>query len=534
MGSASSRGHHTLDVISSAIPASFRSTSFSSSQSSTTSPSSTSSPPSSSSAPIAFLSASAPAPSEANSSFSNATSVPQASSISNAASVIRASSFSNATSVSRASQSPIVATSSRPLVKTPSVPSAPAVKTSAAALSESSSAILGVMPGSSSSQASSSSPPRASVTQPSSSPTSHAPATTSSKSDAPSPSVGVKPSTTPAASSSKSIASPINAPPQTKATAQTTTSTVHITPSTTSTSTSTTTVPPTSTLSSQSLVPVVVTSGVTSFFAPPLVTVLWTSTEPNGSFVTVTNVAANPTAGFSQIGASTGKSGFFHHSGAVAGVFLVVGALVSSFLAYLTFLYLRARRRKRDNHRRWLMNVNRPRGPAAEPQTLQTAQVGDEWSRIPAPHYAPHRASFSQGLGIYHATPRRNAPPAFEEPGEPHSRQSSPSIYPASLPEEGSPVMENSPVSGSSLLPVPPRPPRSQLRSVRIPVTPPQSVSSHSPTSVEDSGNPFVDGNRSPVQQGYVPLDDLMRRPTLLDVRSEAGSDIVRRSSQRA
>jgi len=92
------------------------------------------------------------------------------------------------------------------------------------------------------------------------------------------------------------------------------------------------------------------------------------------------------------------------------------------------------------------------------------------------------------------------------------SVESSPSIYPASLP----PTAEDEPVQP---LP-PPRPRRSHLRdsSKAQLITPPSSVSSHSP--VHDAVNPFLAESESPsVQNGGVQLNEIMGRRTLLDVR---------------
>ncbi|KAJ7630909.1 hypothetical protein FB45DRAFT_551315 [Roridomyces roridus] len=310
----------------------------------------------------------------------------------------------------------------------------------------------------------------------------------------------------------------------------------------TGTTTSTITEAPESTLSQASFIPVTDASGRTSLSLPALVTILSTSSEANGSFVTFTHVVANPT-GFSQA-ISSGGHGFFHNSPAVAGVFVVVGAILTSIVAFGLFIFCRRRRRQRERHRRWLISVNRPRTvdgdepeyPFQTPRTppspppMRDAHMGDthNWG-------IPVRSSLtgSAGLGLYDIPPvRRVQPPQELEQTYPrnsqgpiglaittdHSGRSSPSIYPPTLPAENNedPFSDAEEVSPDMPMP-PPRPRRSHLRDQGQLITPPSSVSGHSPVAESPGlfGLPLENEPRMPPMQ----LNELMGRRTLLDVR---------------
>ncbi|KAJ7783753.1 hypothetical protein DFH07DRAFT_202316 [Mycena maculata] len=327
----------------------------------------------------------------------------------------------------------------------------------------------------------------------------------------------------------------------------------------TGTTTSTITETPESTLSKPSFISVI-ENGKTSFTAPALVTILSTSSEANGSFVTFTHVVANPT-GFSQA-ISSGHASFFQNLGAVAGVFLVVGVIATSIVSFGLFVMCRRRRRRRERHRRWLISVNRPRPvPDEEPQ--------DPFQDIRTPPSPPQMRGLDQNwgipvrisrqgssvshLGLYdlpgERTPvRRVEPPEIHDTDDtgiidgndiglaavsmnqsrPSLAQSSPSIYPPSLPpaNDDGPFEEvrSQPQRHSDPSTPPPRPRRSHLRdppSTAQLITPPASVSSHSPVS--DFANPF--GFSSPEadppasQKPPVQVNELIGRRTLLDVR---------------
>ncbi|KAJ7103559.1 hypothetical protein B0H15DRAFT_942979 [Mycena belliarum] len=313
--------------------------------------------------------------------------------------------------------------------------------------------------------------------------------------------------------------------------------------------TSTITDAPESTLAKPSFVSVVV-NGKTSFTAPPLVTVLSTSTEPNGSFVTFTHVVANPT-GFSQA-ISGGHVSFFRNAGAVAGVFLVVGAIITGIAAFVIFILCRQRRRRRERHRRWLISINRPRPGADESQ-----HTFEDHRTAPSPPMrsvlrnwdittVPHEDESGSGLGLYEVPLTRHSELHANEKHDErydgidrneiglaittnHSRpslaQSSPSIYPPSLPPANddhiSEEAHTQPQRYSDVSVAPPRPRRSHLRdgppNAQL-ITPPSSVSSHSPVS--EFAGPFGFAQKDDeLSHSPLQLTDIMQRRTLLDVR---------------
>ncbi|KAF7310883.1 hypothetical protein HMN09_00631500 [Mycena chlorophos] len=333
-----------------------------------------------------------------------------------------------------------------------------------------------------------------------------------------------------------------NAEPKTSASTATrnTENTAHAatlgSPSVSFTATSTITDTPESTLAKASFVSVIESNGQTSSSAPPFLTVLSTSTEPNGSLVTYTHVVANGPTGISA--AIVQPSGFFHNSGVVAGVFLVVGAILTGLAVFGLYLLCRRQRRRRELHRRWLVSKHRPR-PLSDGDPFSDMRSFDRpWDgRVSSPrgHYSV-------------APPRRVEPPVLYEtfddeidrrvqPGPSDndiglaittdsrkpaaSANSSPSIYPSSLPPVEEEVVV--PMRQIPSPPPPPRPRRSILReqSNKVPVqliTPPSSVSSHSPIS--DAVNPFRAFTETPaVQKTGVQLNEIFARRTLLDVR---------------
>ncbi|KAJ7169852.1 hypothetical protein C8R46DRAFT_215738 [Mycena filopes] len=432
---------------------------------------------------------------------------------------------------------------SAPSVKTPTTPEPP-VKTPTASDNDPSTTMLPAAAASSSS---------------------HGDAPNSSPSAKPSPPAAVKSSSSPGPKSS-AVGKPSSQAPSAKPAGPTSspapppTSPIHGGQvSFTGTTTSTITDPPESTLSKPSFIPIVQSDGKTSFTAPPLVTILSTSREPDGSFTTFTHIVANPT-GFSQA-ISGGHASFFNNAGAVAGVFLVVGGFLTALAAFGIFIMCRRRRRRRERHRRWLISINRPRNlsdvndPFESPRSAPSPPI-----RVVPPAWdTESRQEMSEsGLGLYnvpqtqehrqgHAEPE---PQEFEQlqayydgvgrprqqiglaistnmnQSKPSLAQSSPSIYPPSLPPvnddrpaEAAPLPLRRYSSEASVAPAPPRPRRSHLResSKAQLVTPPSSVSSHSPVS-EFSG-PFgftsVDSERATSQ--HEQLNEIMGRRTLLD-----------------
>ncbi|KAJ7786278.1 hypothetical protein B0H16DRAFT_25759 [Mycena metata] len=391
---------------------------------------------------------------------------------------------------------------------------------------------------------SSASPSHALVTSSSSSKSSAAVKTSGRSTDAsPASPIGHSSSADPASS-------PASPPP---------TSPIHQQVSFTGTITSTITDPP-STLAKPSFISVLESNGKITFTAPPLVTILSSSREPNGSFVTFTHVVANPT-GFSQA-ISGGHASFFSNAGAVAGVFLVVGGILTAIAAFGIFIMCRRRRRKRERHRRWLISINRPRSVMDDPFQSPRSAPNPPIRVVPPEWDTEHRQEMSEsGLGLYNVPQREQAeeqhgqyaePQHFEQlqayydganlphqniglaistdvnRSKPSLAQSSPSVYPPSLPPanddrlvEEAPPPQRRYSSDASV--APPRPRRSHLRepSKGPLITPPSSVSSHSPVS--EFGGPFgftsLDSDRAPVQPGSPQLNEIMGRRTLLDVR---------------
>ncbi|TFK41190.1 hypothetical protein BDQ12DRAFT_733503 [Crucibulum laeve] len=349
----------------------------------------------------------------------------------------------------------------------------------------------------------------------------------------------------------------------TSRTAFTTTSVQLIRASTTSTSTSTITTSAESTFTSA--VPITITNasnGRIVLSTPPLVTILSTSTEPDGSFLTFTHVVANPT-GFNS-GAAVNTSGFLQNQGAVAGVFVVVGIIAAAIATGLFFLF--RRRRRLDRRRRWLAGMQQQRPPSmsgrsnpfADPHDSPVMRaVGDSnnmhWNaggaggvlytdepvaqeqtsvrglagvgtgryttRRPAPSDGPFDAPYDRGaIGLALTTNNQRDPVT-------RSAQSSPSIYPASLPaEDGNNAalweqidLNNQQPPKSTMDAPPPRPPRSHLRDTALrafeyhPMTPPASVSSHAGSKPPSPTTEQIQSKGSP--------DNVFARRTLLDVR---------------
>jgi len=267
--------------------------------------------------------------------------------------------------------------------------------------------------------------------------------------------------------------------------------------------------------------------------------------------VTLTHVVANPT-GFSQ-DISGGHASFFNNEGAVAGVFLVVGAIVTSIVAFTLFVLCRRSRRRQEAHRRWLVSMNRPRPlPDEDPFTPAAMRSFDRPWDGASPARSLHQDN-STGLGLYGVPPVRRVDPPTDymghyEKAEPRqagltimttsdpkpSAQSSPSIYPASLPpaNDGHEIFEE--FQPPPVPVAPPRPRRSHLRdsASKTPlVTPPSSVSSHSPIS--EFAGPFgftptsADGEQSTFQHGGLQLNEIIGRRTLLDVRPRSQESVV-------
>jgi LPXTG-motif cell wall-anchored protein len=82
---------------------------------------------------------------------------------------------------------------------------------------------------------------------------------------------------------------------------------------------------------------------------PSLVTTELTTSDSNGVVYTVTQIIRNPTGSLNDGSASGGggSSAFFNNTGAVVGVFVVVGIAGAAILLGIGFLFIRRRRRQK-------------------------------------------------------------------------------------------------------------------------------------------------------------------------------------------
>ncbi|KAI0094846.1 hypothetical protein BDY19DRAFT_46692 [Irpex rosettiformis] len=114
------------------------------------------------------------------------------------------------------------------------------------------------------------------------------------------------------------------------------------------TSVSTVSVPPESTFSSPVFITGTDSKGNPTPSIPPVITSVGVSTEPDGVLVSVTHIIANPTGiwGINDTTPAT-KHGFLANGGAVAGVFVVVGIIVTAIAAVVSFIMCKRRRRRR-------------------------------------------------------------------------------------------------------------------------------------------------------------------------------------------
>ncbi|KNZ77434.1 hypothetical protein J132_05450, partial [Termitomyces sp. J132] len=129
--------------------------------------------------------------------------------------------------------------------------------------------------------------------------------------------------------------------------------------------TSTITDQPESTFSSPVAISVInPKNGKASLSTPAFITVLSTSTQPDGGFVTFTHVVANPNITISS-DSRTVPTGFLANRGAVAGVFTVVGILACSIVFSLALLC--RRRHRRNRQKRWLASIQRRRSLSENP-----------------------------------------------------------------------------------------------------------------------------------------------------------------------
>ncbi|KAK2461937.1 hypothetical protein APHAL10511_006400 [Amanita phalloides] len=308
----------------------------------------------------------------------------------------------------------------------------------------------------------------------------------------------------------------------------------------TPTSTSTTT----QFLESTFLTPVAVTTvqdGTTSVGTPALVTLLSTSTNSDGSSVTWTHVYANPPT----VAAMRTKS-FLHDTGAMAGIFALVGVIAAFFLLGMLYLIRRLYRRRRDNmltrlqssapeHEPDYRNPFNDNGTEPVMHSLSyDITVGVSGSARPAHNASPsYKMAFFDVHGHATSTDQLNSVQQMQTntSGTDLAQitpQSTPSIYPATLPlndeSDNEAVIDRQPTEQSKIhtevsdaltertterntvidpvvlrersrtadaTPPPPRPPRSVLRtqSARVDSQYVSWVKSWSSTSSADSGS---------------------------------------------
>ncbi|KAM6498086.1 hypothetical protein JOM56_006034 [Amanita muscaria] len=195
-----------------------------------------------------------------------------------------------------------------------------------------------------------------------------------------SPATGNSPSTgvqQPSSPTPTPTPTPIPTPPQQQngqSSDQPSISTIHsttvVTKAATPTSTGTSTLIPVSTLSKPVAVTQVAQNGSTSVFTPSFVTVLTTSTNSDGSAITWTGVYANPTSD-----SSSQHQTFFQNTGAVAGVFAVLGIVVALVILCAVYLIRRSRRKRR--HSGW-------QSPAASSDRYGSPTMRSISSEIPS------------------------------------------------------------------------------------------------------------------------------------------------------
>ncbi|CAL1695711.1 unnamed protein product [Somion occarium] len=312
------------------------------------------------------------------------------------------------TSEMAATSAPLLSSSS-PVVteKNPSTPesqpAAPESTPSASPSKGSSPSSVPSQPASSPSQpAPSPSKPSAEPSTPASSPSSptSAPAKPSSpppSSQAPSrPTDVVTPSVTPSGQPQQSPGSVGPSPTvgQSQATAKNSAANAQ-----TATTTSTITDVPETTLTSPVFVTTTDSNGHISLSEPPVFASIAVSTLPDGQLVSVTHVIANPTGVWGINDNSAVSHGFFANTGAVAGVFLVVGIVVALLIALGCYVVRKKRRRQRIRH-----SISRPLpypdNPFEDPrETPSPTQL----------RFAPdisHRNLIGSGLGLITARPR--------------------------------------------------------------------------------------------------------------------------------
>ncbi|KAH7880798.1 uncharacterized protein C8R40DRAFT_1081922 [Lentinula edodes] len=148
-----------------------------------------------------------------------------------------------------------------------------------------------------------------------------------------------------------------------------------------STVTSTITGHPDSTLSTPSGI-TVSSNGRLSTTFPALITVVSTSTNANGAETVWTSIVANPTNEVS--GDVADAHSFLHNEGAVAGVFTVVGIAFTAAVVAI-FMICRRRRRRKIRRNQWIDNIQKrlpePEDPFENPREAPVMRSMSQTSR---------------------------------------------------------------------------------------------------------------------------------------------------------
>lgn len=294
----------------------------------------------------------------------------------------------------------------------------------------------------------------------------------------------------------------------------------------TSLATQTITTHPVSTLSKAVVFTTTKSNGVPVLTTAPYVTIWSTSTNTNGTVFISTAIVANPQADMSPV------SGFLHDTGAVAGIFTIVGVVLTALVVFLA-IYIRRRRRSREREK-WSAEMAAPLPSAfvdnpfrdenpSSPISATTSPDDDQWnpkSTLLPEGSARRPLKFSQAAnasssifpifptlrdGVFAGQQGKPLLQSVEmaEQSKPRRSQalseSTPSIYPLSLSpgeEQISKDIVTIPTFTFQSTTSPLRPPRSHLRdrikalTSRLP-SPPESDHSK-PTSLT-SGSPPPD-----------------------------------------
>ncbi|PPR05715.1 hypothetical protein CVT26_008956 [Gymnopilus dilepis] len=268
-----------------------------------------------------------------SSSFASMSSVSSSSSSSPTDSAVSATESTSAS----ATDSSVSSSSSSAATSSSSSSTSMSSSSSDASLSSSTTSSSSASTSSSSSSSSTSDSSSSSSSSASSSPSSDSSSSTSQPTT--SPPTTSPPTTTPPSTSPPTSSSPSPTPPDSSSALPSSTSQD---PPARPVSTSTPLAA--STFSSTVFVPTTDSHGSSTSTAPPFITSTAVSTDPDGVVTTVTKVIANPTLSPND---NSSRNAFFRNTGAVAGVFVLVGLAGASVILWIIFAVRRRRRTRR-------------------------------------------------------------------------------------------------------------------------------------------------------------------------------------------